>query len=470
MQLIAIQLTNASLINSTDEVITDFSGSDVFKTLLTLPTTTTTIETPNYSLGAITLTGNGGIIGGLVNAADIGPVTVSGGFGIFFSEFGVGGDGVIAPVRASGYGVRGSYFFGGSDLASISATGSGPLISTDLYDPAVFGSRTGEQFDPYSGLIPSRLNDLDKYLGTSAAVPNIVGVTDTGVIEDDVAVGLGNLGSLLAVTIREANNQIPSLTTVDTSAPLGDFGTKFSFANSIGKVIARTAINGLELTTGKLGVFESPTVQRTGITISGIINHLVVHGDYGASNVSEITGVAAGDSFIQAVGPHGYIKSLQILGNLNASIVATAGIGSLYVAGNIVGNVTVTGTGKGLALGSFRIGGSLQSGSLNVAGSVGSITANGGLGVLGQSLNVTGNANLIQIGVNHHLTGSALALSLDVALTLRKLSVFGQITGTVQTGRDLGNLSVTGDGTTPNVISGSITVGGRLINSNRHRW
>ena len=477
----AVVLNNASIINASIDTVTPFAGSDDEPPAAELLSDlSVTQESPVWTIGQITIKGDGGIIGDLIRSGAIGPTLVTaGGFGIFFSEFEANdGDGQIASVTASGYGIRGDLFDGGSSFAGLNATGNGSLVSTDTIDPALFVSRqttsTLTAFNPFSGLLPSQLDDLDLNLQTGAADPNIPGRTDTGAIEDSSADGSRNLGSLVAQSIREVVQVddegaplLPNPTTAESELPgtADAFGTEFNFANSIGSVHVRGAINGLELTTGRLGTFNALSIARMGITVAGTITRMLVRGDYGKPiNSGEVLGsqVAAGDSFIQAVGPHGTIGNLTITGNLNGTILATASIYALTVYGSIRGNVTSMGESKGLALGTLHVGAFLDQSSLDVTGSVGSIIANGGFGVAGDSLTITGNLGSLQVGALRSNTNNSLGMALTVDGSIGRITVRGHIDGSISAGGNITSLAVSSDGSTPNLINGPVHANGSI--------
>jgi hypothetical protein len=479
LELNAIILKNASIINATIDVVSLFNETVQIPVAFATPPYIGTEENPVWQIGQLTVTGDGGIIGAVVRADMIGPTNIaSGGYGLFYSEYQNGGDGETDFVNASGYGIRDDLFDGGSSLYGLNATGNGSLVSTDTIDPALFVSRqttdTLTVFNPFSGLLPSQLDDLDTLLQTGTSDPNIAGRTDTGSIEDTVGVGDRNLGSLAAQTIREVIQVdeegvpvLPNPTTVGTQIPGTElaFGSEFNFANSIGSVKVRGAIDGLELTSGKIASFNALSIARMGITVSGTIQRMLIRGNYGmpvSNGESQASQVAAGDSFIQAVGPHGVIGNLTITGNLDGTVFAEGSIYALTVYGSVRGNVTSMGESRGLSLGTLHVGAFLDQSSLDITGSVGAIIANGGFGVAGDSLTITGNLGSLQVGALARDTNNSLGMVLTVDGSVGRVNVRGHIDGSIQVGRNLTSLSVTNDGSSTSLINGPINVDGTI--------
>jgi hypothetical protein len=240
------------------------------------------------------------------------------------------------------------------------------------------------------------------------------------------------------------------------------FPMQINVGNNIGTVKVRGVIDGLSITTGRIGRFlPFGSVSRLGITVAGVINQFVIHGNFGQVIADPATNNPIPDSYLQAIGPNGTIQSMTVTGNLNADVTAVNSIGRLIVGGNIVGTITTQGRSSGLTLGYLRVGGAIADGSLIVDGNAGTIITNGGLGSATGSLTIEGNLNSLSVGASHG-RGASLELPLHVEGTLGSLTVYGRIDGTVQIDGDLKKLKVTNDGTQSNIINGNMTVNGRL--------
>lgn len=465
-----IGLTNASIINAGVYVVTDFAQTQAISdTPLTSPTLVQTVNNPQFNLKNINIQGRGGIIGANVFASDIGNVTVGKkGFGILNSDFEVVGTGVFGAITAGGYGIRGTSFHGGAGFQSINATGNGSNLPVNVFPADLRQSESSVQVDPFFGIAPSPLTDLDAYLGTSAGTPSIPGVTDTGVLEDVVAIGSTYLQSLRAQTVRVSAPiftpvQLPTIPTLNIPQPGKQFATEFDFANFIGAINIRGNVDGMQLTTGRINSFKlGGNVSRCGIAVAGPIKALTFHGNFGQTVTDPSTGNTIPDSYISAVGVDGVIGTLTVKGNLFGNVTATRNIGRMTIGGNVVGSINAQGSAGSLALSYLRVGGTIQNGSLTIIGNAGSIITNGSLGLSTDSLTITGNVKLLSVGASRKQSGSSLALALHVEGTLSKLLVHGRIDGTVTVDGDLGNLQVVSDGTTGNILNGNVSVGGRL--------
>jgi hypothetical protein len=236
---------------------------------------------------------------------------------------------------------------------------------------------------------------------------------------------------------------------------------------SVGFVRIFGVTDGLQITAGSLGSFSPGNdVSRVGISIAGKIRNLNIHGNFGQPVLDPGTGTYIPDSYISASGPSGIIQNLEVFGSLFGNVTATGEIVHMLVAGDVTGSITAQGTSTPLGLGVLHVTGAIKQGALSITGNVNAIIINGGLGIPSGTLTVNGNANSISVGADHHQTGSLLRLNLDVTGRLGSLSMYGAINGNVTTGGDLGKLTVQGDGINKNVITGAISVGGRLGTAN----
>lgn len=423
-----------------------------------------------YEIGSISVTGLGGILGSWINATDIGPIYVgAGGFGLLGGFVESEGQGEIAGLTVSGYGLRGTDIYDGAYVGPIVATGGGQTVSVLTYPIDVRESDNPQvTVDPYFGFT-SVDDDLNDALGTSALQPNIASVTDTGVISDCEIQGQESFAGLTAQKVRTieplfSQGEVAPIPSVANIPVVGTaFPMEVSFGDSVGTIRVFQLIDGLQITTGHLGAFlPSGSVSRVGISVAGPINSLVIHGNFGQFITNPQTGLSEPDSYIDATGPSGIINSLIVYGDLNGNVTAQSRIGTVIIAHDLEGSITAQGQTTGLALNSLHVLGGIRDGSLTLDGSIGSIIVNGTLGTSAGSLTVNGNANLISVGALHSAPNSDLALALDVTGTLKTLLVHGQITGSVITGGNLNNLSVTADGAMPVLISGNITVSGRI--------
>ena len=464
-----VSLNNGSIIGASIAVIESFDEISPLSSGIIVTGIPSSITAPTYAIGNVNVQGGGGIIGSFFAATSMDSITVgSKGFGILECRIECNGNGVINAITAGGYGIRQVTINAGASLNSLVATGNGSQLSVATFSSDLRQSESAN-LDPYFDTTPNQLTDLDAFLGTSATHPIITSVTDTGAIADVTAFGTTTLGTVSAQTIRTS---IPLLTLASPLNPVipvlgGSFGANFpmsfAFAGNTGAILVRGIIDGLQLTTGTLGRFvPGGSVSRCGLAVSGAINRLVIHGNYGQTFTSPFSGLTVPDSYIDALGPSGSIGVLKISGALNGDVTANGNIGSITIGGNVVGSITVLGQTKGLALGTIRIGGTLSSGSLVIDGSAKSIITSGSLGSLGDNLTVTGSLGSLSVGSNHGLKGSDLALNLNVEEGLGKLTVFGRIDGAVHVAGNLGKLQVTNDGSSPNIISGAMTVDGAI--------
>jgi len=425
-----ISLHDGAIINSNI-----FNASDVWMASEIAParsiTQTVPTNSPNntsFDIRQITLSGAGGIIGTSIAGADIGPVTVHG-FGVFNSAWDSLGDGRIAKVSADGYGIRGTFFIGGASMDGLFANGSGELIPTNAFTPSVRESESF-QFDPYFGTPPNVLTDLHATLGTSAATPVIPGVTDAGVLEDDIAQGSRDFGTASAWRIRTSD---PSLVPVRNS--LVTFPTQIAFGNSVKNIITHNGngpglIDGLQITTGQLGNFAPASdVLRTEITVSGRVKKFTVPGSF------------ATESRLEAVGPNASLGKVTIGGNLDGEIFSDGPIDSITVGHNVTGDLTIGGSTHGkFSVGKFIVGGALTNGSLTINGNANQVKFLGPVGQPGDVLTVNGSLNSLIVGGN-------LQTSLNIHGNLGKMQVGASILSGVAIDVDnvFNSLQVNGD-------------------------
>ena len=262
---------------------------------------------------------NGGIIGLLAVAPDIGTVRVRNGFGLIESQFWLPADGTMEGVEVSGYGIRDTSFNGGAVFKRIMTTGAGSATPTTNFSSQLRASETME-FDSFSHFEPNRLTDLHVYLGTTAAVPTNTGVTEAGRLA-----GV-NLTASRDVTLIKGWQ-------VGTSNQTGGAVTSnFNVANKIATFQTISDINDIEITTGEIGKFLiGGNVISLDMTYAGLFSKLQVTGNFDV------------DSSIKGVGPDSEIKTLFINGDMAGLITALLDIGKATVRGNFTGQILVNG-------------------------------------------------------------------------------------------------------------------------------
>ncbi len=361
------------------------------------------------TIGEVRLPGNGGIIGSRIIGADIGKVTAPG-FGILGSFFGIVVNGTMEDLVAGGYGIRAVTVYGGTSTGRLIANGDGSQIGTNAFEASVRQSEVGMTFDPQSGLLIGPMNDINAFLGTSAATPIIPGITDTGVIENVTALGSREFAGSRSWQIRG--------------------NTTYNFANSIGSIVTTSTVTGLNVTTGKLGTFAPASdVFNSTLVIAGPVQSI------------RINGSLTGNSTIYASGPNGRINNVTIANDLVGNVWATQRIGNISVGRNIAGTVSSGGNGRtGGSIGSLFFGGTIANGSLRIYGDVGTLTSGGSFGQSGDLLEVFGSIKKLQVRGD-------LRSSVHVTDTAQTIDVWGSILSGVTVGVDntIGALLVGGD-------------------------
>jgi hypothetical protein len=415
-------VTDGSIINADVLQVTEWVQSTEFADGFIGGEETDTLSEPVFEIGTIETRGNGGIIGSIFVADDMGTVDVNRGFGIFSSVFISQQASRFLGMEADNYGIRGTR----ANVASLDfvrANGDGSSVSTAGFNPSVRLSETDLGpfgIDPFFGTVPNRLTDINRYLGVTAGNPEVAGRTDTGIIEDVILRGQRDLGLVRGYQIRSTAPEVaPSI---------------INFAQTVTRVQTRDVINGLEMTAGRLLNFApARDLFNTDLTVSGTIKNLVINGDL------------AGNSSIRTAGPVGNIQNLRILGNLDGSVSATGKIGKIIVGKNLNGEIAAfreqQGRGaRSQAIGSIVIGGSVVEGGLRIQGNIGKMVVPGSLGRAGEDFVVTGSIKSLTVG------GDLLS-NVRVGNSIGKLSVGGSIFGTVliEVQRKMSSLTVGGD-------------------------
>ena len=399
------------------------------------------IKRPFFEIGQIDVRGNGGIMGTLVSAPDVGPISVGGGYGMFSSVVSLWSDGRFSGIQTDNYGVRGVSVNAGSIMNFLNARGDGSSRSVASFNPGVrhsepqFNALNAFGIDPLSGLPPTRLTDLNTYLGTTQATPEIAGRTDTGIIEDIDVRGQRSLNEMRGFQVRAtAPDLAPSVV---------------NFANNVNNVVIRDDINGLRMTTGRLNNFRpNADAFNLDLTVAGQIKDLLIKGDLG------------GNSVIRTQGPSGRMGSIRINGNLDGDVLSSGRIKRLFIGGNVNGSVGSLAR-KGKALGELIIGGEVTEGGLAIQGNVGRFLTAGSLGLTGTDVIFQGSVGSITI------TGDLFS-NLKVNGKLGKLSVGRSIvTGSTVEASQIGSLLIGQDLQAGAVVKagkiGKQRIGGQLL-------
>ncbi len=486
-QINYVQLVNGSVIDTRIGTVFDANFSEVADPNLdTLQIPGDTVASPftagyTYAVGAVSVSGLGGIIGSEIEAGSVGQTIVAnGGFGILYSTVGATGAGRVGTVIASGYGIRDSTVGNGDYLGPVTASGNGSLLPTSVYPIDVRESDVGSTvLDPATGMTPDLDTDINAALGVTGAAAPSPDVEDTGVIEDDTIIAQQDFAGLTARIVRTALPPLSTNTNTTDSLPnipvyAVPFADSINVGGTIGLIRVYDIVDGLQVAAGHLHkVLISNDVSRLGIAVAGPIDSIVVHGNLGQTYVDPTTGDNLPDSYVMANGPAGTLTSLTTYGSLFANVVATGRIGTMNIMGDIEGSITAQGNVTNtnprnkqfLSVGTLRVAGGIRDGSLAITGSVGNLIINGGLGTTGGTLAIGGSVNQISVGADRKRKGSQLGLALTVTGNVQQLSVYGSITGSVDVTGDLRSLAVTDDGSTPNAIAGPVSVGGRLYNA-----
>jgi hypothetical protein len=386
----SIHVNNGSIIGASIGTPTEFAdASNLNEGEITIEAGSGDYTTPTLSLGTVTVTGDGGIIGTNIITGDAGVISSLGGFGIFTTNVVTGTLGTVQEVITSGYGERDFTFIGGATFGELIAEGNGSLESTANFSPDVQYSENSA-FDPYFGTIPNTLTDIDSYLGTTAAEPVIPGVTDTGIVENATMEGTVSLRSINCYEIRS---------TAPATTPC-----ILSFSNKITNISTSGPIDGLEVTTGKLATLQTGgNLMHTTLTIAGRITRLIIR-----ANLTD-------SSSIVAEGRNGNIGNLRVVGNMDGVIQADGGkIGTIQIYGDLFGQI------KTRTISDLVLYQNLGDGSLDITGSAGTIQFVGDLGQPGDTLTVAGSVNTLKVGGN-------LTANVSVGGHLNQLEVNGSI-------------------------------------------
>ena len=324
-------------------------------------------------------------------------------------------------------------------------------------------------------------------------------VTGASAFDTTGIIDLSNTGNHFTggVTLAEGNATL--VNTGDLSATLSNVasanltatgaltvqGTTSSTAPATGNV----SLSGTSVTIGNAGLSAAGAlvatatagdVQGNGATNVGGTSHLTATGNISLNTPADtfggaVTASAGGNLTLSATGPLG----VHVTQATNATLVATDLL--TVDAGNVTGNLQVTGNGVAFGPGTTTVGGGLQASS----GS-GDITQAGALSVAGATmLNAGAATDNVTLGLANQLAGDVtlnggnvtLANSAPLTAHLNNtvaatLTSTGQVTvdgSTTATG-GTGNLSVTGTsvrfGLAGTSVAGDLTAAGGPIGQN----
>jgi hypothetical protein len=376
-----------SLIGAQVLVATTYDSARAFGGIV-LPATGGSFNNPDFQLGALKLTGPGGIIGSRIVAANLGPITVApGGFGILNSLIAVGGPGRISEVSADGYGIRNTLIGGGAGTGKIAATGHGQQLDANKFTPSVRGSAFG-QFDALSGYENSFINDLYKTLGVTPQKTKRGSISKAGVISDTIINGSRTLDSVSAWGIQART--IPSVVdpndstkriTVDNTNTL--YPMQIQFGDQIGSINVTNQILGLALSGGAINAITvGDDVYEARIASSGRIKNVAVGGTFRGSSALLANGINGQiDSFSVGRSLFGQVSSLNNIGTV--SVGRDVGSTLFNASGNInqlnIGNDVLDGANiqSKKTIGSLAIGDDLNAGAVIKAKALGAFTIGG---------------------------------------------------------------------------------------------
>ena len=466
-----ITLTNGSIIDANIEVLGNVTTSSELGLATTVPQQVPiTPAKPFFEVGSITINGNGGIIGTLVDAADIVKMTVkSGGFGVLNSEIVTAGSGTIDTITAAGYGLR-SDIINSLNLNGLIATGNGAAIPFSAFDPGVQASQpTGGSFAATaSGQQPNPLNDLQMFINGDPATgdPTSPSGLTSGAIENVTATGSGILGNVSGFQL---------------------IGSQLAYANATGAVTISTAIMpfvaavpefpgipgltvlealGTNITTGSLKSFTvGGNAIELDLQVAGKTGPIVIGGDLApyVNPAAEIEGNA--EIFIK--GPSGDVSSITVLGNVSAgeTILVQGVAGSIVIGsanktgvstGDFSGNLTIQGDHPAPnVLNLLEIFGSILGGNFDIIGNVGTINI---AHSLSSDFVVQGNLGSLIVGSDPFHSGDVLGGSFTVEGNVGNVTVTGAVSGTVIVEGNAGNINLFSDGASPNLVAFGATI------------
>lgn len=358
----AINLTDGAIINADIGGIGDFEDATNLNQGLLL----------SGSIGTISLSGVGGIIGSSIQGNVIDTVRVNGGFGMISSTVNTAGDTEVNRIDVDGYGIRSSLIDGGSRVNQIVANGSGKRLDTLSYTSSVRLSEDNS-FDPFFGTAPNGRTDLHLFLGTTESAPKRKGVSNQGVIADSQIVASESAGTIAAWQIQSRDPFIrnPGFPNDGTPIPFtsNQFPMRISFGQTVDTIRTTSDIVGLSLNSGGLNLLQvGGAVDRASIGVSGRVNNISIGGTF------------RGTSLLQVTGPDGALVNMTTGGSVFGQVAVALGLANVTVGGDFgspsflvtrnIDNVSIAGdvlTGSRLrskrTIGTLDIGGDVQAGA-----------------------------------------------------------------------------------------------------------
>lgn len=326
--IVSVILNNGSIIDANLMVVGFYEQSREMNFGRNFPDAGGITTEPVFEIGNISLSGQGGIIGANIQASDINNVVVSNGFGIINSTIETPAQGATGSIIADGYGIRDSFFQGGGALNLMEARGKGNRLSTLGFSPTVRHSEKRD-FDPYNGRALTEMNDLHKYLGTTATEPvRLKGSRSiSGLLDGVVATGGSSAGVIRGQRI---------------------YNSVFSYANRISQLVSRESIDTVEVTTGRLDLLQSGgDMDRGDYTIAGPVGVVAVGGTYRGTN-----------EFL-ATGPDGFINIFATKRSLFGAVRAQRGMNEIRV-GTDIGSPSIESSGD---INAIRVNGNILDGA-----------------------------------------------------------------------------------------------------------
>ncbi len=448
-------------------------------------------------LNRLTINGTGGIIGSYIGSGLMGRIDVNNGFGIFNSIIASPGiEGSIERVEVDGYGLRGTLVSATGDIRNVIATGRGEQLAVTEFstivresEVVVADSATGLQFNPFSGDLVDRYNDLHRYLGTSPLTPGVTDLDTAGVIDSSIIqTGADVTGEIRAwqvlstldgsdffpflpvIVLDEFEGILASYSYINVAGRLNSLDITSNAAKltsvhdvsraaglDLGTTLSDVSIAGLSVTAGELGRFTpGADVVGLNLSVSGEIRTLRFENNVlSLPNVSPVL-----VSSIEARGNSGQIGTLIVGGDLQADVTSRNDIRKVDIGGDLTGTISVLSPDiRGRGLGTFLLDGSLIDGGLDINGDVGRIVIDGAVGQERTTISPVPDQLLIRGDLGSftsgkRVDGANMALDLVVLGDLRTFDVSGRFTGDVFVSGDLSRFTVRGD---------SVTSGGTII-------
>ena len=267
-----IELKDGAIIDANIAAVTDFiDAQDQLRAITLQGSAVIDLDNPINNVNSINIVGKGGIIGTRIDANNIGNINIKGGFGLIDSTINLQATSTFDGVVTDGFGIRFTTVAGGNTTDHIVARGDGRVLQTTAYTPSVRNSER-VQFDPFTGRLLSRLNDLHRFAGTTAHKPKNSRTTVAGSIEDVLVSGGRDLHRLEAYRLK-ATGVSPVL---PGQGSIGNGNVqstmRISFANQVGKIIVHNSIDGLQFTAGNVSSVQvDRDVMNTAFSIDSVM-------------------------------------------------------------------------------------------------------------------------------------------------------------------------------------------------------